>query len=511
MSILGSVIKTAVTLNQKLSIDRHTPRDKQIGQLRELVKKASGTAFGKFYGFSVLQEASDDDLESAFKSSVPVHDYEKMEKDWWEQQRKLPDITWPGQPGFYALSSGTTGPSSKRIPITDAFVQSMRAVGMELVKEIPNYDMPKSLFESELLMLSSSADLQEKDLHLEGEISGINVYNFPSWYDWFYRPGKEIASIDDWDERIGKIVEQAPGWNVGAIAGIPSWMLVMLKEIIKYHKLDTIHDIWPNLSVYVSGGVAYDTYRKSFDDLCEEPLIVLDTYLASEGFFAYSAKPGTLDMRLALDCGYYYEFIPFDSRGVDDQGNLLENPVSLTLAEVSLDEEYILLVSTCAGAWRYMIGDTIKFTSLDPYEIRITGRTKFYLNVTGSQLSEEKMDKAIIEVSNELGVAVNEYGVAALQDAEGEYYHQWMVVSDDPIDAKIFCDKLDASLKDMNKNYRVARTKALKGVEVMVLDKATYHAYLKSLKKKGGQVKIPKVMSAEKMEGLKQLLNGLVA
>ncbi len=173
-------------------------------------------------------------------------------------------------------------------------------------------------------MLSSTANLKEHNRgHLEGEISGINVSNFPGWYDMFYRPGKEIASIDSWDERLQRIVQEAPKWNIGAIAGIPSWVLLMLQEIVKAHKLNHIHEIWPNLTVYASGGVAYETYRQGFDKICAHPLTIIDTYLASEGFFSFGNRPGSMSMELALSHGYFYEFIPFDERGVDGQGNLL--------------------------------------------------------------------------------------------------------------------------------------------------------------------------------------------
>jgi len=209
-----------------------------------------------------------------------------MDNDWWQQQRQFPDITWPGKPDFFALSSGTTGKSSKRIPITQDFTQSMHDVGTSMIKELPNYDFPESLFESEILMLSSSANLSEGSQgHLEGEISGINVSNFPNWYDVFYRPGKDIAKMDDWEERIAKMVEEAPSWDIGAIAGIPSWVLIMLKEIVQKHELKNLHEIWPNLAVYASGGVAFETYRKDFNKLMGREIQYMDTYLASEGLF----------------------------------------------------------------------------------------------------------------------------------------------------------------------------------------------------------------------------------
>jgi hypothetical protein len=323
----------------------------------------------------------------------------------------------------------------------------------------------------------------------------------------FYRPGKEIAAIDSWEERLQHIIREAPKWNIGAIAGIPSWVLLMLQEIVKVHQLKNIHELWPNLRVYATGGVAYETYRQAFDKICEKPLTIIDTYLASEGFFSYGNRPDSMVMELALSHGYFYEFIPFDDRGVDQQGNLLEKPEIHRLDEVQLEQDYVLVISTCSGAWRYVIGDTIKFTNVDPHEIKITGRTKFFLNVVGSQLSEEKMDDAIVEVSNGLGVEVNEYTVAAIKNEAGSFIHQWVLVSDATIQPEDFASKLDQTLKTANKNYKVARGKALKGVQVKIITKSTYHTYLEKRKKKGGQVKTQKVMTSKKMEQYLEFLN----
>jgi hypothetical protein len=499
MSILGVLVKKGIEINQKLRFEPDEPHNQQEKQLRELLKTAKNTAFGKYYGFAEMLEA--EDVIKAFQKEVPLFDYHQMHDEWWEKQQEHPDITWPGKPNFFALSSGTTGKSSKRIPITEEFLQSMRQVGTSLIRSVPNFDFPEELFESEILMLSSSATLVPNTQgHLEGEISGINVSNFPGWYDVFYRPGKEIAAISDWDERIRRIAEEAPNWNIGAIAGIPSWVLLMLKEVIKYHGVNNIHELWPNLTVYATGGVAFETYRKDFEAISGKPITIIDTYLASEGFFSYTARPNTLEMELALSHGYFYEFIPFDERGVDEFGNLLDQPEIHTIAEVQKDQDYVMIVSTCAGAWRYQIGDVVRFTSLDPHEIIITGRTKFYLNVVGSQLSEEKMDAAILEVADQLEKTINEYSVAAVKNSDGDYIHQWVVVSEKSIDETDFAERLDKALKDANKNYGVARSKALKGIKVKAIGKEVYYNFLAEGKKKGGQVKTPKVMGEEKMK-----------
>ncbi|MDR7130165.1 hypothetical protein J2X69_002513 [Algoriphagus sp. 4150] len=504
MAIIGKLVKAGIDIKAKLQSEEDSPENSQEHQLRELLTQAKNTAFGKYYGFGEILKA--EDLITAYRKEVPIFNYDKMHKLWWCRQERLEDITWPGKPDFFAKSSGTTGNNSKLIPITNDFLASMKSVGASMINSLHEFDFPESLFESEVLMLSSSASLEKNQQGFrEGEISGINVNNFPDWFDIFFRPGKVIASISDWDERVDAIAEQAPSWNIGAIAGIPSWVLLMLRRIIDRHHLSSIHEIWPNFQVYASGGVAFETYREDFEAICSIPITILDTYLASEGFIAYTCTPGTMAMKLALNHGYFFEFIPFDDRGISDSGELLSEPLVLGINEVNVGEEYVLLLSSCAGAWRYTIGDVIRFESLDPPQIKITGRTKFFLNVVGSQLSEEKMDTAILELAEIMGKTINEYMVAAMKNEAGEYIHQWILVSE--LDSMGLAEKLDKLLKEVNKNYAVARSKALKNISVKVISKGQYTNYLSQTNKKGGQTKTPKVMKAEKMAELLAFIN----
>ncbi|MHA7130618.1 GH3 family acyl-acid amido synthetase [Algoriphagus namhaensis] len=504
MAILGKLVKAGIDLTAKLQSTEDNPKHAQENQLKDLLNQAKNTAFGKYYGFEEILKS--EDPVSAFRQEVPIFTYETLHSQWWERQERLKDITWPGKPDFFARSSGTTGKTSKRIPITDDFISSMRSVGTSMINSLHLFDFPESLFESEILMLSSSADLEEnKQGFREGEISGINVSNFPNWYDIFYRPGKEIAAISDWDERVDAIAEQAPEWNIGAIAGIPSWVLLMLQRIIKRYQLNSIHEIWPNFQAFASGGVAFETYRKDFEKVCKSPITILDTYLASEGFIAFTSKPGTMAMKMALSHGYFFEFIPFDERGYEESGELNAEPLVLGIDEVKVGEEYVLLLSSCAGAWRYAIGDVIRFESLSPPQIKITGRTKFFLNVVGSQLSEEKMDTAILELAEAHKTTINEYMVAAIKNEAGEYIHQWVLVSD--VTAEGLGENLDKILKSANKNYAVARSKALRDISVKVISKEQYTNFLAQSNKKGGQTKTPKVMKEEKMKALLRFID----
>lgn len=497
MAIIGNIIKAGIAIRQEFKASFDNTLETQRKQLQRLLNEAKSTAFGTYYGFKNILE-SENPIKT-FQQKVPVHDYEKMHARWWLQQQTEENITWPGKPDYFALSASTTGEESKRIPVTEAMLDSIRSVGIEQFTSLTNFDLPPEFFERDLLMLSSTSDLKKHKDHLEGEISGITVQNFPDWFKGFYKPGLDIAAISDWDERVEEIARQAPNWDIAGMSGIPSWIQLMLRRIIEYHKVNNIHDVWPNLQVYASGGVAFEPYRKSFDELMAKPIHVLDTYLASEGFFAYTARPGTLSMRLAINHDIFYEFIPFDERGFDDLGNLLEDPLALTIDQVEKDQTYAMIVSTPAGAWRYMIGDTVKFTDKERLEIELTGRTKFWLNVAGSQLAEDKMNAAIKELSEYLNVKIEEFSVSAMSVGDGKYMHQWVLGSDKPFPESKAAAQLDTIIKRINKAYAMARTKALQSMEVKQISKDTFYSWLEKDKKKGGQTKTPKVLPEERM------------
>jgi hypothetical protein len=500
MPFIGPIIKQAISIKHLISSSDLDAANAQEEQLENLLRKAASTAFGKYYGFKKILQAADKPAQ--FQKQVPIHHYDDIGKSWWAQQQKYPDITWPGRPSYFALSSGTTGKESKRIPVTEDMLASFRQVGLSQVEHLANFDLPADFFEKDILLLSSSTNLEQHKDHLEGEISGINSSNIPSWFERFYKPGMTIAQMDDWEERVSYIAKEAPNWDVGAIAGIPPWVKMMLERIIEEHQLNNIHELWPDLQLYASGGVAFAPYRDAFNELMEHPIHYTDTYLASEGFFAFTGRPDTMNMQLALNHGLFYEFIPFDGSSFDEMGNLKEEPVCLGIGQVEADKEYALLVSTPAGAWRYMIGDLIKFVDIDRYEIVLSGRTKYFLNVAGSQLSEEKINNGIEQLAKKLGVSINEYAVAAIQNGNGEIYHQWVLGSKQSIDEEKAVNILDETLKELNKNYGVARTKALKDVKLKVVDTDRIYNWLEKTKKKGGQIKMPKVMKEEKMKDL---------
>lgn len=500
MPLLGKIIKKAIDLGGQITEDSKTPQEQQIELLTSLLKRAKDTAFGKFYQFESLLD--NDDPIKAFRNMVPAFDYHRMHDDWWFKTIKgEKDISWPGQPEYFALSSGTTGNKSKRIPVTQEMIEAIRETGVKQVLSLSEHDLPDDFFEKQILMLGSSTDLEEVNGHYEGEISGISASNIPFWFKGYYKPGEDIASIDDWDERVLAIANQAPNWDIGAISGIPSWIELMLEKVVEYNKAKSIHDVWPNLRVYNSGGVAFEPYRASFDALTSEPMLYLDTYLASEGFIAYQARPNEdMSMQLSLDSGIYFEFVPFREEYFDETGSPLPDAPALSLSEVNEDQDYAMLISTVSGTWRYSIGDTVKFTNLEKAEIKITGRTKHFLNVVGSQLSVSKMNDAIQELEEAFDLQIPEFTVGAVK-RDGDFIHQWFLglAGDQKAEESEVSQKLDEVLKSKNKNYKVARSKALKGIEVTLIKAEDFHAWNGKNKKKGGQVKTPRMMDEDSL------------
>ena len=495
--ILGNIIKGIIYLKDIVTTDVD-PISAQDNMLKNLLETAKDTQFGKHYDFNSI--LSDKTPSQAFSKSVPYFDYNKINDKWWHKLHEGEEnVTWPGSPDYYALSSGTTGKTSKRIPVTNDMIEAIRQSGIKQVFALKNFDLPADFFEKDMMMLGSSTDLDEKENHQEGEISGISASNIPSWFKAYYKPGEDIAKIDDWDERVERIAKNAKNWDIGALSGIPSWIELMLQKVIEYHNLNHIHEIWPNLQVYTSGGVAFGPYEKSFNALLGHEITVIDTYLASEGYIATQIRPETDAMQLNVDSGIYFEFVPFKPEYINQDGSLTQDAPSYGLKEVELDQDYVLIISTVSGAWRYIIGDTIEFTDIKRAEIKITGRTKFFLNTVGSQLSVNKMDAAIKELEETYKTTITEYTICAKRGEDGEFYHNWYLGTDlSNVDGKKIATSLDDSLKQANKNYKVARSKALKGVVVNLVPASLFHDWNGKNKKKGGQVKMERVMNEEK-------------
>jgi hypothetical protein len=493
MAILGEVIKKAIDITGFISAEPN-PVKAQKAVLRQLLRKARLTAFGMKHKFGQILESPD--IIKAFQENVPVFDYDTMFADWWHYLLEgHQNVTWPGGQQYFALSSGTTS-NKKYIPVTGDMINAIKKSGMQQVMSLKNFELPADFFTKQIMMLGSSTSLIKQEDHYEGEISGISAANIPAWFSGFYKPGTEIASIENWDEKVKRIAEEAPGWDIGSITGIPSWVELMLKEIISHNKLNTIHDIWPNLHVYTSGGVAFEPYRKSLEKLFARPLIYIDTYLASEGYLATQKRPDTSSMSLILNNGVFFEFVPFVPENIDENGKVKSEAPVLTLAQAQENIEYVLLISTVSGAWRYMIGDTVIITDKERSEIRISGRTKHYLNVVGEQLSVQKMNMAIEKLEEVFDVEVKEF-IASTVFKDEKFIMHWVIGANKEIDTVKAAELIDTELCDNNKNYKVARGKALKGVEVESVPIDHFYSWSEEFKKLGGQAKIPRVMKEE--------------
>ncbi|WP_397447261.1 GH3 auxin-responsive promoter family protein [Polaribacter sp. R77954] len=498
MTILGNLIKGVINVTDTLSsATNHIEAQEKV--LQNLLATAKNTQFGKKYHFKTILIS--DNLQTSFADTVPYFDYDKINKKWWSKLHQgETDVTWPNTPSYFALSSGTTGKSSKRIPVTDAMIDAIKSSGIKQVLSLNNFDLPADFFEKEIMMLGSSTDLQENNNHLEGEISGISASNIPFWFKGYYKPGEDIAKIDDWDERVLHIAKNAKNWDIGALSGIPAWIELMLQKVIEYHNLNNIHEIWPNLKVYTSGGVAFSPYEKSFEALLGKPVTVIDTYLASEGYIATQTRPETDAMQLNTENGIYFEFVPMNPDYIKPDGSLKKNAPAISLKNVEPEKDYILIISTVSGAWRYLIGDTIKFTNVEKAEIKITGRTKFFLNTVGSQLSVNKMDDAMKHLEEKFSTKIPEYTICAKRFEDGEFYHSWYLGTDVNANATDVANALDHFLKDANKNYKIARSKALKGVKVNIIPVEKFYDWNDRNKKKGGQVKMERVMKEKKFK-----------
>jgi hypothetical protein len=503
MAILGTLLKKGIKLRENLEQEYTSPFELQKKELKELMITASQTEFGKYYDFHRILEQfrkGHRDFYSAFKESVPIHDYNKIYKDWWQLALKgAKNICWPGRVKYFALSSGTSEASSKHIPVTKEMTKAIQRTSVRQIISLSKYDLPPEVFEAGILMIGGSTHLNKKGSYFEGDLSGIQAARLPFWFQHFYKPGKRIASNRNWERKLDEIVKNARGWDIGIVVGVPAWIQILLEKIIEHYRVNNIHEIWPNLLIYVHGGVSMDPYRKGFEKLLGRPIYYIETYLASEGFIAYQALPKRKSMRLVLNNGIFYEFIPFDERNFHSTGEIKPEAETLLIDEIEEGKEYALLLSTCAGAWRYLIGDVIKFVSLEESEIIITGRTKHFLSLCGEHLSVDNMNKAIELVSNELNITIPEYAVAGIPH-QTLFAHHWFIGTDDPVDANKLKERIDYHLKVLNDDYAVERSAALRDVRVDVLPLSKFYAWMESKGKVGGQNKFPRVMKNAQLE-----------
>ncbi len=511
MAILGTILKKGINLRESLEQQYTSAIDLQKQELRKLLIHSQDTLFGRAFQFrDVLAAFKRKDHEAfyqSFKTNVPVHDYDKIFKNWWHKAKEgKANVCYPGRVKYFALSSGTSGAPSKHIPITRDMLKSIRKTSVRQLLALSKYDLPSDLFTKGILMLGGSTNLRKNGTYFEGDLSGITTSQVPFWFQHFYKPGKKIAKTSDWEEKLDEITRKAKDWDMGIIVGVPAWLQILMEKIISYYKVETIHDIWPNLSIFVHGGVSFEPYKKGFEKMLARPLIYMETYLASEGFLAFQAKPEARSMRLVLNNGIFYEFIPFNHHNFTEDGEMRSNPQTYKIDEVEEGREYAVLITTNAGTWRYLIGDVIRFISTDECEIVITGRTKLFLSLCGEHLSLDNMNKAVELVSKEMNIDVREFTVLG-EPKDTLFAHHWYIGTDDVVNGEELTVKLDNHLKRLNDDYKVERSAALKEVVIHVLPTHVFLRWMEINGKVGGSNKFPRVLKKEKAKEWKAYLS----
>jgi hypothetical protein len=487
------------SISAALRLAENTPARQQRRVLKKLLKKALFTQFGQQYKFGEILNSRHP--EKLFKQNIPTHDYDSIYENWWKRTLEgTPDVCWPGKIKYYALSSGTSGAASKYIPITNELMKGNRIVMIKQLLSLRNYEnIPWRSVGKGYLMLGGSTDLQRGPGYYAGDLSGITAKKSPFWFSPFYKPGKRIAKTRDWNKKLEAIVEEAPNWDIGFVVGVPAWIQMCMEMIIERYQLKDIHELWPNLAFFCHGGVAFEPYRKGFERLLGKPLTYIETYLASEGFIAFQDRQFPDGMKLVLNEHIFFEFVPFDETNFNNEGELIQHPKTLLINEVEEDKDYAILMSTSAGAWRYLIGDTIKFVNKERSEIIITGRTKHFLSLVGEHLSVDNMNRAIQMASEKFNASIAEFTVAGVP-LNGFFGHKWYIGSNDTIDATALKHFIDQSLMELNDDYAVERKSALKDITVDVLPEKIFMEFMAKKGKVGGQHKFPRVLKGSLLE-----------
>lgn len=493
MAFIGTILQEVVEFN-KLYKKHKSPIEQQKSVLKKLVNKAKYTEFGKKYNFSNILKSYN--IINSFQNSVPTYDYVKMLDEFWERTRNgSPNVSWPGKTKFFGLTSGTTDSASKTVPLTMDMIRAIRKTSLSQIRTLTSFKLPDSFYTKNVLMIGGSTNLTKVGERLEGDLSGIMMKNLPVWFQRYYKPGKKIAKIKDWATKLDEITKNAHKWDIGIIAGVPAWVQILIEKVIKHNNVSNIHEVWPNFRLFVHGGVSFAPYRESFKKFLGKEIYYLETYLASEGFIAYRHADEN-SMKLVLNNGIFYEFVEFNESNFDSNGNLLSNAEIITIDKVIENKDYALLLSTCAGAWRYLLGDTIKFVNLNNSEIVITGRTKHFLSLCGEHLSVDNMNKAVKIVAETLGININEFTVAGIP-YEGLFAHEWYIGTETKIDNNNFKKLLDKAIVELNDDYGVERKAALKEIFIKQVPTNYFYEFLKSKGKDGGQNKFPRVLKGK--------------
>ncbi len=466
---------------------RRHPIEIQNNQFRELIDTAKNTEFGKKYHFKDMRNYKQ------FAERVPIHDYDGI-KPYIERTLKgEQNILWPTDIRWFAKSSGTTSDRSKFIPITkEALDECHFRSGKDIYAIFSDNNPDTKIFVGKTLALGGSHQVNDSsDKSFSGDLSAVLLRNLPFWTYIYKLPNLDIALMEEWEGKIERIAQSTIKSAVSNIVGVPSWFLVLLRRVLEITGKNDISEVWPSLELFVHGGVSFDPYQTTYENLISNPnMKYMETYNASEGFFAMQDEPGKQDMLLMLDYGIFYEFIPMET--LHD-----ENTKVIPLEDVEINKNYAIVISSNSGLWRYMIGDTVMFTSIRPYKIRVTGRTKHFINAFGEEVIIDNAEKALKKACELTGAEIREYTAAPRYFGEEKNAaHQWLFEFINPPDnLERFVKILDETLREINSDYDAKRYKnmTLGPPEVVVMKEGSFYRWLKSKQKLGGQHKIPRL------------------
>ena len=466
----------------QIELFKKYPLEVQNEVLISLLKNAKNTEFGIKYNFNSINNYS------SFSKNIPLTDYESFFKYIERSIKGESNIFWNSPIKWYAQSSGTTNSKSKFIPVSKESLEECHyKAGKDVLCLYVNNNEDSNLFSGKSLRLGGSKKLYENNNNYFGDLSAILIDNLPLWAELLSAPSNEISLMDKWDEKIKAIINSTLNENITSLAGVPSWMLILLNKILEDRNERTIKYIWKNLEVYFHGGVNFNPYINQFKSVLGEDVRFYETYNASEGFFAIQDRNGSDDMLLMLDYGIYFEF---------EILNKLNHEI-INLSKVKLDTNYAIIISTNAGLWRYKIGDTIKFTSLNPFRIKITGRTKSFINAFGEELIIENAENALNKTLLKHKSRIVEYTVApSFISKKNSGYHQWLIEFEKkPLNISKFCEDLDCNLQELNSDYKSKRFKdiTMKSLEIIIAKEKLFFDWLRLKNKLGGQNKIPRL------------------
>lgn len=493
MSLISPALKGYMMLRNS-AIDNFmlNPIDTQKQVFNHIVGSAQFTEYGKKYGFEHINSISE------FKKQVPINDYDSLKPYIERILQGEQNLLWPSQISWFAKSSGTTSDKSKFIPISKESLDDNHFKAGKDVFALYFRQFPQSTFMSgKCLVIGGSHQINQLSADsFYGDLSAVMLQNLPLYGQMVRTPDLSIALMAEWEEKIEKIARTTINEDVTYIAGVPTWTIVLIKRILEITGAKNLLEVWPNLEVYVHGGVSFKPYRRQFEEyIPSEQMHYIETYNASEGFFAAQDDIDRDDMLLFLNHGIYYEFMPLEEYGK-------EHPETLSLREVELNKNYALVLNTNGGLWRYIVGDTIQFTSANPYRIKVTGRLKHFINAFGEEVIVDNTDNAIADACRQTGAVVNDYTAAPVyMTGESNGGHEWIIEFEHlPCPLEVFTEKMDKALQAINSDYEAKRHKdiALRMPVVHRMPVGGFNKWLKDKGKLGGQHKVPRLCNERK-------------